>query len=103
MRTLKYFLNIITACLIVYFVRISFLIINLPCDYFQFALEKTIYFQTSRVLFIIAIASVLNSLIEWKIEKSNFVKRTMKIALMHFILFIIIFVVSVLILHKSIC
>jgi hypothetical protein len=80
-----------------------FLISDITCEDFRKTLPKAVEFYTQMFIISFAITFVLNTFIERKIDKTNYINRVIKLGLLQVAIFVLTFIVNCYFLYNRIC
>ena len=94
LKIIKILVNSVAGLFIIYFVTALFLITDVECDFFWEMILRAIKFHSQLFLLVFIVTTVLNIIIERKIDKLNFVKNVIKLQLLQFSIFISFFILN---------
>ena len=95
MKVFRYIINIFFGGLILYAVIMDFALYETNCENISEGVYKSFFFLGEMFLIGLILSFLFNILNERKIEKQNFLKRTLKLLLTHIFIFILIFLICV--------
>jgi hypothetical protein len=103
MKILKFLVNVISFCLILYCVTATFMLTDIGCEDFNKCISRSFYFQMEWFLYLLTISTISNILIERKIKKENITQKILKVVFLQTATFIVVFALNSYILYKSVC
>ena len=103
LKVLRYIINIVATVLIIYVISALFGLTDVPCEEIKRAISRGFNFQIELFSILFTFITVINFLLERKIENKGFIKRVLKLSLFHILLFAITFIVNVYILYNRVC